>query len=237
MPDNLQFRLTLRDFVRATVYRPNHWTAERADVVFPAAHRCVLVTRTFESPSSYQPRYSLLGRAIRAWVGDRLQSEAFFIVALTALTLALLMSHYLGWALLKPYLAAHPAWQMIFWGAQVGSGLLLAGIGLVGVCPSVQVTCSSDTITVRQGDRSCTLSAASVDDAALISAPRYHRHYRRYAATHVFVSRLPDEVICVRTDDGPVIVALADPADQSALLDRLDELRAPSPEAVAHPQP
>ena len=217
------------------MYRPNHWTAERADVVFPAAHRCVLVTRTFESPSSYQPRYSLLGRAIRAWVGDRLQGEAVFIVALTALTLALLMSHYLGWALLKPYLTAHPGWQMVFWGVQIGSGLLLAVVGLVGVCPSVQVTCSADTITVRQGDRSCTLSAASIEDAALISATRYHRHYRRYAATQVFASHLPDEVIRLRTDEGPVIVALADPADQSALLDRLDELRAPSPEAVARP--
>lgn len=205
-------------------------------MVFPAAHRCVLVTRTFESPSSYQPRYSLLGRAIRGWVGDRLQSEAVFIVALTALTLALLMSHYLGWALLKPYLTAHPGWQMVFWGAQVGSGLLLAGIGLVGVCPSVQVRCSSDTVTVRQGDRSRTLSPASIDDVSLVSARRYHRHYRRYAATQVFVSHLPDEVVCLRTDDGPVIVALADPADQSALLDRLHELRAPSPEPVARPQ-
>ncbi|MFB6277990.1 MAG: hypothetical protein ABEK75_00635 [Salinibacter sp.] len=194
------------------------------------------MTRTFESPSSYQPRYSLLGRAIRAWVGDRLQGEAIFIVVLTALTLALLMSHYLGWALLKPYLTAHPGWRMVFWGVQVGSGLLLAGIGLVGICPSVQVACSADTVTVRQGDRSCTLSPASIDDVSLISARRYHRHYRRYAATQVFVSHRPDEIICLRTDEGPVIVALADPADQSALLDHLYEFRAPSPEAVAHPQ-
>lgn len=199
----------------------------------PPAHGCVLVTRTFESSSSYQARYSLLGRAIRAWRGDRLQSETFFIVALTALTLALLMSHYLGWALLKPYLTTHPGWQMAFWGVQVGSGLLLAGIGLVGVCPSVQVTCSSDTVTFRQGDRGCTLSSAAIDDVALISATRYHRHYRRYAATQIFVSHLPDEVIRLRTDEGPVIVALADPADQSALLNHLEEIRAPSPEPVA----
>jgi hypothetical protein len=192
------------------------------------------VTRTFESPSSYQPRYSLLGRAIRTWVGDRLRGNALFIVALTALTLALLMSHYLGWALLRPYLAAHPGWQVVFWGVQVGLGLLLAGAGLVGVCPSVQVTCSSDTVTVRQGDRSCTLSATSIDDISVISARRYHRHYRRYAATQAFVSRLPDEAICLRTGEGPVIVALADPADQSALLDRLNRLRAPSPEPVVH---
>jgi hypothetical protein len=194
------------------------------------------VTRTFESPSSYEARYSLLGQAIQAWVGDRLQSEAFFIVALTALTLALLMSHYLGWALLKPYLTAHPEWQMVFWGAQVGSALLLASISLVGVCPSVQVTCASDTVTFRQGDRSCTLASTSIDDVTLIPATRYHRHYRRYAATQVFVSDLPDEVIRLRTDDGPVIVALADPADQSALLEHLTELRTPSPEPVAHPQ-
>ena len=209
--------------------------AGRTGLVFPTVNRWLLVTRTFESPPSYQPRYSLLARAVRSWVGDRLRSEALFIVAFTALLLLLLMSHYLGWALLKPYLAAHPEWQMVFWGTQVASVLLLSGAGLVGVCPAVQVTCSSNAVTVRQGDRSRTLSPASIENVALISATRYHRHYRRYAATQVFVSRLPETVIRLRTDDGPVIVALADPDDQAALLDRLHELRAPSPEPVAHP--
>lgn len=193
------------------------------------------MTRTFESPPSYQPRYSLLGRAIQTWVGDRLRSRALFIVVLTGLTLGLLMSHYLGWALLEPYLTAHPKWQTIFWGVQIGSVLLLAGIGLVGVCPSVRVTCSPDAVTLRQGNRMRTLPAASIDEVSLISARRYHRHYRHYAATEVFVSHLPDEVICLRTDDGPVIVALADATDQPALLDHLKEIRAPSPEPVSHP--
>jgi hypothetical protein len=195
------------------------------------------VTHTFESPRSYHPSYSVLGRAVRAWVGDRLRGEALYVVALTGLTLILLMSHYLGWALLKSTLVAHPSWQAVFWGGQVGSVLALIGIGLVGFRPPVRVTCHSDGVVLTQGDQSCTLPYASIDDLALIPARRYHRHYRRYAATQVFVSHLPDEVLLLRTEDGPVVVALSEPEVQAALLDRLEALRSPDPEPTAQAQP
>ncbi|PSQ85675.1 MAG: hypothetical protein BRD42_08175 [Bacteroidetes bacterium QS_3_64_15] len=192
---------------------------------------------TFESPRSYHPSDSVLGRAVRAWVGDRLRGEALFIVVLTGLSLALLMIHYLGWAFLKPTLLANPSWQVLFWGGQVGSVLALIGVGLVGFRPAVRVECQSDAVTLTQGDRSCTISNTSVEDVALIPARQYHRHYRRYAATRVFASRLPDEVIRLHTPEGPVIVALSDPDAQAALLDRLEALHAPSPEPVAKAQP
>jgi hypothetical protein len=191
------------------------------------------VRHTFESSRSYHPSYSVLGRAVRTWVSDRLRGEALFIVVLTGLSLALLMAHYLGWALLKPTLLANPSWQTMFWGGQVVSVLVLLGIGLVGFRPPVRVTCASDAVVVSQGDRSCTLSPASIKDIATISARRYHRHYRRYAATQVFVSALPDEVILLRTEDGPVVLALSDPDAQAALRDRLEAVCSPSREAMA----
>ena len=194
------------------------------------------MTRTFEAPRSYHPSHSLLGRAVRAWAGDRLRGEALFIVVFTGLTLALLMSHYLGWALLKPVLTANPSWQALFWGGQVASVLALIGIGLVGFRPAVRVQCRPNAVLLTQGNQSCTLPHASIGKIERVSARRYHRHYRRYAATQVFVSTLPDEVILFRTEDGPVIVGLSDPEAQTSLIDHLESARSSSPQPVAETQ-
>jgi hypothetical protein len=193
------------------------------------------VTRTFEAPWSYRPSASLLGRAIRAWTKDRLRGEAFYLVTIVGLFLGLLMAHYLGWALLSSTIDAHPTGQTIFWGAQVGSVLVLAAVGLVGFRPAVRVMCRPGALTIQQGDRTRTLSPSEVDGAALIPARRYHRHYRRYAATQVFVSAMSEQVLCIRTNDGPVIVALPEPDAQTALLNHLEALTASPPATVAHP--
>ncbi|WP_233992432.1 hypothetical protein [Salinibacter altiplanensis] len=193
------------------------------------------MTRTFEAPRTYRPSASLLGRAIRAWTNDRLRGEALYLVAMTGLTIALLMAHYLSWALLGSVINAHPAGQTIFWGTQVGTVLALAAIGLVGFRPAVRVMYRPDALTIQQGDRTCTLSPSDVDNATLIPAQRYHRHYRRYAATQVFVSAMSEQVLCIRTSDGPVIVALPEPEARTALLGHLDAFTASPSETVAHP--
>lgn len=194
------------------------------------------MTRTFEAPRTYRPSASILGRAIRAWTNDRLQGEALYLVMITSLTLVLLLVHYLSWALLNPVLTAHPAWKTIFWGAQAVSILALVGLGLVGFRPAVRVTCSPDAVRIQQGNRTCTLTPSDIEDVALISARRYHRHYRRYAATHVFISTIPEQMLCVRTHDGPVVVAIPDPDAQAALLDHLETLTfSPAPETGSPP--
>lgn len=193
------------------------------------------MTRTFDAPSSYHPSNSLLGRAVRAWVGDRLRGEALFIIALTTLTVVVLMTHYLGWALLKPLLTSHPSWQLVFWGGQVGSILVLAGVGLLGIRPGVQITCTPQQVILQQGDRSCTLPVEALDEVTLMSAERYHRHYRHYAATRRFASALPEELILLRAGKGPIVVGLSDAEEQAALYEHLTELHARSPERVPQP--
>lgn len=190
------------------------------------------VTRTFSAPRSFHPSSSLLGRAVRAWTGDRLRGEALFLVLITGLGLALLMTHFLGWALLKPVLSESPRWQMLFWGGQVVSVLALAGIGLVGFRPPVRVRCTPDALALTQGDQSCTLFYASISEVDTVSAQQYHRHYRRHAAARIFVSRLPDEVILLRTPEEPVLVGLPDAEAQAALLDLLRS-ECPSPSESA----
>lgn len=192
------------------------------------------VTRTFEAPRTYRPSASVLGRAIRAWTNDRLRGEALYLVTMTGLTLLLLMAHYLGWALLSSALSPLPAWERLFWGAQVGSVLVLIGLGLVGFRPAVRVTCRPHAVTLHQGDQTHALSPPDIQDVRLISAQRYHRHYRHYAATQVFASAFPEQVLCVRTGNGPVIVALPEPEAQAALRDHLDALTAPASQTVTH---
>jgi hypothetical protein len=190
------------------------------------------VPRTFQAPRSYDPSFSLLGRALRAWTGDRLRGEALYIVVLTGMALALLMSHYLGWALLRSALTSQPSWQIAFWAGQLGTVVLWAAVGLVGVRPGVAVTCTEDTLTLTQAGRTRTVSPSALDEVRVIAASRFHRHYRRYAATDAFVSAVPDEVVLLRTDDGPVVVALPSPDDQAALLQHLDAMRTPTADAA-----
>lgn len=193
------------------------------------------MTPTFQSPPSLHASYSLLGRAFRAWTGDRLQGEALYIVAVTGGVLVLLMSHYLGWALLKPVLGTNPSWQFLFWGGQLASVALWGAIGLVGFRPGVTVNCSSSTVDIEQGGQSCTLSYDDITAVKMIPATTYHRHYRHYAATQVFASRFGDEVLLLRGSSGPVVIGLPELKDLVALQAHIEtrdvDLPVPVPDA------
>ena len=194
------------------------------------------VTHTFRSARSYHPSYSLLGRALRAWTGDRLRGEALFIVALTGLALTLLMTHYLGWALLKPVLVDNPSWQILFWGGQLASVAAWAAIGLLGIRPAVTVECTHTGLTVEQGSRSRTVAYDAIDAVEMVSARQYHRHYRQYAATDVFVGDHTDDMLLLHTEDGPLIIALDDADDQVALRRRIETVEVETPEPVPQPR-
>lgn len=180
------------------------------------------MTPTFQSQSSFDPSYSLLGRAFRYGIGDRLRGEALYIVAVTGLALVLLMTHYLGWALLQPVFTDHPSWQLLFWAGQLASAVIWGVVGLVGLRPGVTVSCTSSTVKLHQGGRTYTVPYDGLDRVVPISATTYHRHYRRYAATKIFVSRVPDELLLLRTPDGPVVVGLPDADDRAALKRHLE---------------
>ena len=191
--------------------------------------------RTFRSPRSYDPSYSPLGRLFRSWTGDRLRGEAFLIVTLTGLALALLMTHYLGWTLLKPVLADNPSWQVLFRAGQLASVAVLAAVGLLGFRPAIRITCTAGGLELEQGTRSRTVSYDAVDEIEVVSATRYHRHYRRYAATQGFVGAVGDAVLLLRTLNGPVAIGLADADEQTALRTHLDAAEAGAREPVPQP--
>lgn len=185
----------------------------------------ILLTRTFRSSRTFDCSYSLLGRLVRAWTGDRLRGEALFIVVLTGLGLLLLLAHYLGWALLQPVLTGEgaEAAQLQFWTAQVVSFLVLLAIGVLGLRPPVHARLDDDGLHLSQGNRHLHLTLDDVHDVCVIDARRFHRHYRRYAATRIFASRPGASVLLIDTDGAPVIVALSSEDDQTALRDALQK--------------
>lgn len=148
----------------------------------------------------------------------------------------LLMSHYLGWALLKPILVTNPSWHVLFWGGQLASVLLWAGLGLVGFRPGVTVDCRLNTIEVKQGDRSCSIAYDDISTIDLIPATQYHRHYRHYDATTVFVTQFAEEALLLRIPSGPVVIGLPERDDLVALQAHIETREVDLPEPVAQPQ-
>lgn len=174
--------------------------------------------RTFYVPRRFHPAYSLLGRWLQRRVGDVRQAEAFFLIILALLLLALLLAQYVAWVLLKPAILAAPTGTvaLAFWGVQAGTftgGLLACAVGFR---PAVSVTVTASGLCLEQGRRMLTLALEEVEATTPISALRFHRHYARYAATHVFANRVTPEALLLQTAFGPVAVGLL-PADHAAL--------------------
>lgn len=196
----------------------------------------VVLTRTFRSPRSFHPSYSLLGRAIRYWTGDRLRGEALFLVTLTALVLVVLIAHYLSWALLQTLVEASTAdeWQLTFWFGQLASVAAIAGVAVVGFRPPLTATCDDDAgvLHVDQGSDALALSYDAIASTSVISAQRFHRHYRRYARTRTFVGSIGDAVLLVDTRDGPVILAFDDADAHDALHTHLQDALTRVPEST-----
>ena len=143
---------------------------------------------------------------------------------LAALALAWLLAQYLAWALLHPAILAAPAGPVAvgFWLAQLAGALLVAATCLVGFRPAVYVEATTDGLILRQGARRLTLLREEIDAVEVISSRRFYRHEARYAATHVFASRLMPELLLLHTLHGPVALALP-PADRAALQRLIEE--------------
>ncbi|NBC19043.1 MAG: hypothetical protein GVY18_17210 [Bacteroidetes bacterium] len=184
---------------------------------------------TFTIPRRFHPAYSLLGRWMRQWLDDERRAEALFIIVLSLLALALLLAQYLAWALLQPAIEAAPegSTAIAFWIGQVGAVVLVVGFCVIGFEPAITVTADEHALHLQQKGTTLALPYDAIEAVDTITALRYHRHWRCYAATHDFVNRPDGDLLLLRTDEGPVVLGLA-PDDREALLDHLDARRSPS---------
>lgn len=172
-------------------------------------------------PRSLHPPASLLGRLVRRRARDARQAESLYLVAVAlVLCVGALVSQW-GWIAVGAGPDVAPGYVV----AQIVGGALLVGACLLGWTPPVVVTAHDGGLDVRQGAETVSLPYEWIHAAERISADAYHRHWRRYAATHAFVGRLPDELLLLRTDAGPIVLGLAAPdldRLEAHLADRLD---------------
>ncbi len=172
-------------------------------------------------PRSFHPPASLLGRLVRRWTQDRRQAESFYYVAaVLVLAVGSLLSQW-GWV---AFGTGGPGGTPMpgYYAVQVAGGLLLAGCCLLGWKRPVVVTARRQALDIRQGAEAVSLHYGRIHAAERISADAYHRHWRRYAATRVFVNRLPAELLLLRTASGPLVLGLP-PADLDQLEAHLAE--------------
>lgn len=184
--------------------------------------------RVFHAPRRFHPGYSPLGRWLRRRTGDHRYAEALHVLLLTGLALALLFLHFLSGALLGELWAAQPSARWIY-------GLSLAGLGgaglvpcVVGLRPALTVTCAADTLRLAQGASTITVPYAALASVQRITAQRFHRHERRYAATRTFLGVLDEDVLLLRTADAPPVVIALPAADLDALQTHLETARTPA---------
>ena len=179
--------------------------------------------------------YALLGRRLRRQTDDSLQAESLLILIVAGLTLGALLVQQFAWALLRDAVLADPfgPWALGFWASQLAVGAAFAVGAVWGFKPGVTVTCTPTAVCIRpDGGPETAVPLDEVTAVRRLDARVFHRHYRRYRRTRVFVNRIEDEVVLLRTPDGPVILGLSEP-DRTAFLDLL----APRPTAADAPYP
>ncbi len=174
---------------------------------------------SFLIPRRFHIGYALLGRGLRRKLGDRLRAEAWNLIVLTGLGLLLILTQYLSWALFNDIILSNPGGPeaLTFWFSQLLGTLGLVIFGMVGWQPVIHVEADATAIRLKQGREMQTLPLPHITDARIISAARYHTHYRRYASTQCYVNRLPASILMLDTPDGPFLLGLAED-DQELLL-------------------
>ena len=179
--------------------------------------------RSFHIPRRFHPGHSLLGCGLRRLTGDVRRAEALLVVALVGGLLVLVGSQALAWTLLQAPLTQDPRGPVAiaFWGGQAAALAVYVLVGWIGFQPAITVRCMANGLILRQGRRALEIPYQAIDAAETVDALAFHRHWSRYAATHVFANRLPDRLLLLRTTSGPVVLGFS-PSDQQALVAHLE---------------
>ena len=143
----------------------------------------------------------------------------------------MLLVHYLSWTLLHEHFSTTPGLEVGYWLGQLGLLATAVWGGVMGFRPALTVTCEAETLRLKQGPQALSVPMDAVTSVEKITAQRYHRHERRYAATQVFIGLLGDTALLVRrTSGGPIVIAL--PPDAQAAL--YEQMTATLAHAVSH---
>lgn len=158
-------------------------------------------------------------------VPDVRRAEAYTIIMLALLALSLLLANYVAWGLLEARILADPEGPIAlwFWAGQVAAVVVAVGVAVIGFKPAIEVVCGADGIAIETKKQPLNIARADIQSFETISATLFHRHYRRYAATHIFVNHIPETLLLLHTTQGPVVLGLSD-HDLSACILHLNVL-------------
>ncbi len=173
-------------------------------------------------PPRFHPAHSLLGGGIRRFVRDPRQAEALFLLSLSAIALALILTNFLAWTWLRPAVLGDPrsSITLVFWTGQITGVLLFVLTCVVGFAPAAVIKPGDTHLILRQGRRTAALPYASITQVVSVSALCYYRQYRPYAATQSFLNRVTPDVMIVWADGVPYAIGLP-PKHHPVLLEYL----------------
>ncbi len=175
---------------------------------------------TYHIQRRFHIGYSILGRQIRQRIADEHYAEGVFIIAFAALFICLVITNYLGWAILQSMYAGAPdeAGAITYWIGQVILAFLFLAFCVVGFKPAVHVSFDPQKgLSIKQGRKQADISLQNIRAASRISALRFHRHHRKYSETQAFFVKLPLSLTLLSTDDGPVLLGLSEEENQELI--------------------
>lgn len=181
---------------------------------------------TFVIPGGLDPRWSLLGRALRRRTGDRLRAEALQITLLTGTALAWLMGVYAVEAAVV--LSGLPSLALGI--GLAGAALVGGGAGVLGFRPQAVVRAGPQAVTVERGDERLRLPYVSLEAVETVDARRYHRHERRCAAVRPFLGDATAPVLLLRAEGGETVAALGLRSEDREALQRYVQQQRDKPE-------
>ncbi|MBO6573784.1 MAG: hypothetical protein JJ896_00080 [Rhodothermales bacterium] len=181
------------------------------------------MTDRFDIPGRFNPRYSLLGRAVRARVHDASRAEALYYVAAVGALAVFVGVVAVSWAWINLDGPPEAAAADRFWVLQsCGFAVVLMLIG-AGVQPAHRVTLDDGGMEVRRRNRQLErIDWAHVQRAERIARETWWSHYRRFAGTTSVVSRRHAHVILLRLEDGRVVILGIRPEEQPLFMERLE---------------
>ena len=167
----------------------------------------------------WDPTYSVMGRWVQHRVADRWQAQAYTILMASGLVVALVVASFLAWGIWGEAIAADPEGPVAlrFWWVQAVTFVGALVLTLVGWSPSMEVTVDDASLTVATPQAAHTMPRWTIERVASISTTTYHRHYRRYAGTTLFVGALPAQLLVVESEAYCWVLGLDETAHAAVL--------------------
>ena len=187
---------------------------------------------TYSARARWCPSRSLLGRFFLRGVGNRQQqAEAWYIIAISCIIVAVVIAQFISWSLLAGEIAANSRIASWYWIGQLAIGSLILIGGFLGYCPRVSVAVTENLFRVHQGKRSIEINLASLKGCRVVPSLHYHRHWRRRIDVEHFMTHVPSDVLLIFYGQGCIAIGI----DSDAHSDLLVALNKPDYVEVAAP--